>query len=69
MSTKKFISVDWSKMANNYDSTFGTKTATGLRAPSVGGVYAWFVDFVTANFQRKSALITSYTVVWGVALI
>ena len=54
MSSKRFITVDWSKLAGKYDKTFGTKTPAGeVRAPSVGGAWAWFVDFVTANFQRE----------------
>lgn len=55
MNSRKFISVDWKKVAGNYDSTFGTKTATGeVRAPTVSNAWNWFVDFVTANFQRES---------------
>ncbi len=54
LSSKRFISVDWGKVAGSYDSTFGTKGPKGeVRAPTVGGVWEWFVDFVTANFQRK----------------
>ena len=55
MSSRSFIKVDWSKLAGGYDKTFGTKTPTGeIRAPTAGGIYSWFVDFVTANFQRES---------------
>lgn len=54
MSSRSFIKIDWSKLSGSYDKSFGTRTAAGeVRAPSVGGVWAWFVDFVTANFQRE----------------
>ena len=54
LSSKSIVSVDWARLAGRYDSTFGTKTAQGhVQAPTVGGVWAWFVDFVTANFQRE----------------
>lgn len=56
MSTKRFITVDWSKLAGTYDKTFGTKGPAGeVRPPTAGGVGAWFVDFLTANFQREFA--------------
>jgi FUN14 domain-containing protein 1 len=56
MSSKSYISVDWSKLSSRYDSAFGTSSAAGGRkAPTVGGVWSAFVDFLTANFQRESA--------------
>jgi uncharacterized membrane protein (Fun14 family) len=56
MSSKSYISVDWSKLASRYDSAFGTSSAAGGRkAPTVGGVWSAFVDFLTADFQRESA--------------
>ncbi|ORY29974.1 FUN14 family-domain-containing protein [Naematelia encephala] len=58
LSTKRFITVDWSKVAGRYDTAFGTKTPTGeQRSPTVGGVWAWFVDFVTANFQQRATFL------------
>ena len=53
MSSRSLISVDWGKIAGRYDTTFGTKAPDGtVRAPNVQGVWAWVVDFLTANFQR-----------------
>lgn len=55
MSSKSFVSVDWKKLASSYDSTFGTKTSEGvINQPTIKGAGNWIVDFVTANFQRKS---------------
>lgn len=66
MSSRNFITVDWGKLAGRYDSVFGTKTAEGnIKAPTVGGVWAWFVDFVTANFQREFAFIDDGRKLWG----
>lgn len=56
MSSRSLVNVDWSKMSSKYDETLGTRTASGIRAPSITGAYNWIVDFVTANFQRKSFL-------------
>jgi FUN14 domain-containing protein 1 len=53
MSSRSLVNVDWSKMSSKYDETFGTRTASGIRAPSITGAYNWIVDFVTANFQRE----------------
>jgi hypothetical protein len=50
MSSRSFIKVDWAKLSGGYDSLIGS---TNGQAPTVGGVWTWFVDFVTANFQRK----------------
>ncbi len=57
LSSTSYIKIDWSKLSSKYDSAFGTKTTSGgSRAPTVGGVYNWIVDFLTANFQRESIL-------------
>lgn len=45
MSSKSMINVNWGNVSSKYDSVFGTKTALGeSRAPSVRGVYNWFVS-------------------------
>ncbi|RSH93867.1 hypothetical protein EHS25_006517 [Saitozyma podzolica] len=58
MSSKSYISVDWSKLSSRYDSAFGTSSAAGGRkAPTVGGVWSAFVDFLTANFQQRASFL------------
>lgn len=55
MSSRSFITVDWSKLSSRYDSVFGTRSASGgSKAPTVSGVWNRLVDFLTANFQRMS---------------
>ncbi|ORX33812.1 FUN14 family-domain-containing protein [Kockovaella imperatae] len=59
LSSKSFINVDWAKLTGSYNKTFGTKIpATGeVRMPSVGGAWAWMVDFLTANFQQRATFL------------
>ena len=54
LSSKSFVQVDWKRLTGSYNDTFGTKLPTGdVRVPTVGGAWAWMVDFLTANFQRE----------------
>lgn len=66
MSSRSIISVDWKRLASSYDNTFGTKTTEGLvKQPTAGGAYNWFIDFVTANFQRMSpSFLTCSSLLW-----
>ncbi|KAK4685645.1 hypothetical protein P7C73_g4493, partial [Tremellales sp. Uapishka_1] len=57
LSSTSILTVDWARLSSKYDSIFGTKTATGTRAPTVKGVYAWAVDFLTANFQQRASFL------------
>ncbi|KAK8869564.1 hypothetical protein IAR55_000131 [Kwoniella newhampshirensis] len=56
MSSKSYISVDWARMSNKYESAFGGKTATGkYNGPTIGGIWNRIVDFLTANFQQRAS--------------
>ncbi|EIW70165.1 hypothetical protein TREMEDRAFT_23604, partial [Tremella mesenterica DSM 1558] len=58
LSSRKFISVDWARLAGKYDETFGTPSASGNKAtPTIQAAWNWFVDFVTANFQQRASFI------------
>ncbi|WVW82826.1 hypothetical protein I302_104838 [Kwoniella bestiolae CBS 10118] len=57
LSSKSYIHVDWAKLGGKYDSAFGSKTATGYRGPTVGGVYNRIVDFLTSNFQQRASFL------------
>ncbi|WWC69223.1 uncharacterized protein I206_103160 [Kwoniella pini CBS 10737] len=57
MSSKSYIHVDWSKLGSKYDTAFGSKTSTGYKGPTVGGVYNRIVDFLTSNFQQRASFI------------
>lgn len=61
LSSRSIVQINWSKLGNRYDSYFGSKSADGKSsvAPTVGGLYRWLVDFLTANFQREFT--TSFT--------
>ena len=68
MSSKSIINVDWARLAGRYDSVFGTKTTDGkVQTPTIGGVWAWCVDFVTANFQRESGMPLRLSILVSVA--
>lgn len=53
------VRVDWAKMGSRFENLFYTKDPlTGSkRAPSVGSLYNWIVDFLTANFQQRASFI------------
>jgi hypothetical protein len=54
MSSKSYITVDWSRLASTYDSALSSPSADGgWKAPTIGVVWTRFVDFLTANFQRE----------------
>ncbi|WWC60872.1 uncharacterized protein I303_103448 [Kwoniella dejecticola CBS 10117] len=57
MSSKSYIHVDWAKLGGKYDSAFGTKSSTGYRGPTIGGLYNKIVDFLTSNFQQRASFI------------
>jgi len=58
LSSKQFITVDWARFGSRYDSAFGTKAADGkVSAPTVGRLWAWFVDFLSANFQQRASFL------------
>lgn len=62
MQSRSFININWSKLSSSYENTFGSLPSTGSsltpaetkrKLPTVTGVVQWFVDFLTANFQRE----------------
>ncbi|WWC89809.1 uncharacterized protein L201_004735 [Kwoniella dendrophila CBS 6074] len=56
LSSRSYIHVDWTKLGSKYDTSFGTRTATGgYKGPTVGGVYHRIVDFLTSNFQQRAS--------------
>ncbi|WWD16175.1 hypothetical protein CI109_100600 [Kwoniella shandongensis] len=56
MSSKSYISVDWARLSNKYETAFGGKTPTGkYNGPTIGGVWNRIVDFLTANFQQRAS--------------
>ncbi|KAF7967831.1 hypothetical protein HWV62_32955 [Athelia sp. TMB] len=53
------VRVDWGKMGSRFENLFYTKDPiTGTkRAPSVGSLFNWIVDFLTANFQQRASFV------------
>jgi FUN14 domain-containing protein 1 len=62
MQSRSFININWSKLSSSYENTFGSLPSSGSslapgetkrKLPTITGAVNWFVDFLTANFQRE----------------
>ncbi|KAF9500963.1 hypothetical protein BDN71DRAFT_1501731 [Pleurotus eryngii] len=53
------VRVDWVKMGSRFENLFHrTDPVTGVRkAPSIVSLWAWLVDFLTADFQPRASFI------------
>jgi len=55
------VRVDWSRAATRFENLFYTKDATGkTRAPSVGSLFRWISDFLTADFQQRASFVAGF---------
>jgi hypothetical protein len=54
LSSRRFVSVDWSAVSKSYDGTFAEVDQNGnVQYPTPTGVLNGMIDFLTANFQRE----------------
>ncbi|EKM55381.1 uncharacterized protein PHACADRAFT_94975 [Phanerochaete carnosa HHB-10118-sp] len=55
------VRVDWARMSARFENLFYTTDATGAkRAPSVGSLVRWIVNFLTADFQQRASFIAGF---------
>ncbi|KAH6918683.1 FUN14 family-domain-containing protein [Coprinopsis sp. MPI-PUGE-AT-0042] len=62
LNSQSLVRVDWSRMATRFQNRFHTvDPATGAsRAPNVGGLWRWMVNFLTADFQGRASFIAGF---------
>ncbi|KIP09504.1 hypothetical protein PHLGIDRAFT_116299 [Phlebiopsis gigantea 11061_1 CR5-6] len=55
------VHMDWGRVASRFENLFYTKDAQGVkRAPRVGSLIYWAIDFLTANFQQRASFIAGF---------
>ncbi|KAI6131796.1 FUN14 family-domain-containing protein [Pisolithus croceorrhizus] len=55
------VRVDWPRMASHFENLFYRADATGKKKPpTIGSVFRWMIDFLTANFQARASFITGF---------
>lgn len=55
------IRIDWTRMSSRFENLFYTTDARGTkRAPSIGSLFRWIVDFLTADFQQRATFIAGF---------
>ncbi|KAI4527499.1 FUN14 family-domain-containing protein [Schizophyllum commune] len=55
------IKVDWRAMGSRFENLFYKTDANGVkRAPTVGSLWTWVVDFLTADFQPRASFLAGF---------
>ncbi|PFH50670.1 hypothetical protein AMATHDRAFT_144591, partial [Amanita thiersii Skay4041] len=58
LNSASLIRVDWTRIATRFENLFYTTDAIGQRrAPTIGSVWKWLIDFLTADFQPRASFI------------
>ncbi|KAF9456790.1 FUN14 family-domain-containing protein, partial [Collybia nuda] len=58
LGSESLVRVDWGRMATRFERIFYTTDASGVtQKPSVTSLWAWIVDFLTADFQPRASFI------------
>ncbi|CCL98434.1 uncharacterized protein FIBRA_00431 [Fibroporia radiculosa] len=61
LGSMSLIRVDWARASSRFESLLYTKDASGQkRAPSVGSLFRWLIDFLTADFQQRASFIAGF---------
>ncbi|KAI0693264.1 FUN14 family-domain-containing protein [Cytidiella melzeri] len=60
-SSASLVRVDWGRMATRFENLFYTTDARGVRrAPNVGSLLRWILDFLTADFQPRASFAAGF---------
>ncbi|KAL4068020.1 FUN14 family-domain-containing protein, partial [Scleroderma citrinum] len=52
------VKVDWTRMASRFENLFYKMDAVGRKQPpTIGSLFRWLVDFLTADFQARASFI------------
>ncbi|KAL1745641.1 FUN14 family-domain-containing protein [Schizophyllum fasciatum] len=55
------IKVDWRAMGTRFENLFYRTDANGVkRAPTVGSLWTWIIDFLTADFQPRASFLAGF---------
>ena len=55
------VRVNWTKIGHRFEDLFYTVDELGAkRAPNVGSLLRWLVDFLTADFQPRASFIAGF---------
>ncbi|KAH7923511.1 hypothetical protein BV22DRAFT_1015292 [Leucogyrophana mollusca] len=58
LGSMSLVRVDWARMGQRFENLFYTRDALGQkRAPTIGSLWRWMVDFLTADFQSRASFI------------
>lgn len=62
LNAQSLVRVDWSRVAARFEERFhSVDPSTGVsRAPNVGALWRWLVDFLTADFQGRASFIAGF---------
>ncbi|KAL4253895.1 FUN14 family protein [Abortiporus biennis] len=55
------VKVDWPRVGKKFENLFYTTDVQGVRrAPNVGSLFRWFVDFLTSDFQQRASFVAGF---------
>ncbi|KIJ68983.1 hypothetical protein HYDPIDRAFT_105534 [Hydnomerulius pinastri MD-312] len=58
LGSMSLVKVDWARMASRFENLFYRTDALGnKKAPTIGSLWRWIVDFLTADFQPRASFI------------
>ena len=61
LGSASIVKVDWSKAGRRFERLFYRTDASGVRhPPTVGSLWRWLVDFLTADFQPRASFIAGF---------
>lgn len=61
LGSQTLIRVDWQRMARRFENLVFTTDAQGrTKAPTVGSLVRWCVDFLTADFQQRASFVAGF---------
>ncbi|KAN0076976.1 FUN14 family domain containing protein [Tylopilus felleus] len=55
------VKVDWARMASRFEDLFYTTDVLGnKKPPTIGSIWKWMVDFLTADFQPRASFVAGF---------
>ena len=61
MGSLSVVRVDWGRAASRFENLFYTKDVAGVkRPPTVGSLFRWIIDFLTADFQPRATFVAGF---------
>ncbi|KIM55887.1 hypothetical protein SCLCIDRAFT_133801, partial [Scleroderma citrinum Foug A] len=61
LGSQSLVKVDWARMASRFENLFyKTDGAERRHPPTIGSLFRWLVDFLTADFQARASFIAGF---------